>query len=507
MPSLFELASAITDTDTDSDTMTMTARIVPFGVEVPYGDRILTFARGEIRYPEAVPLSVDHARTVSARVGVMSRHFETDDGAYAEFRIADTQAGRELRELMLLEAVRDVSIGIYLDDDGPGGDLDHVSIVQRARFGAAADPSRVLSVHDERNPTMPAEPITIEPAAAPTEYDDAEIVADVADLAERVDRIDAAVTAEAPPPGTVGDFVRAVMLGDETEARRLAQFALASDTTTTAAGVVPDYLSSEILSIVDTTRPFVASFQNDPIGDAGMSVVYPEVTQKPAVGKQATENTEVASQAMTIATKSYDLETFAGANQVSLQLVERSQPSFVTALFRDFAGEYAIATEQEAVTVALAAITQTQLLADASADASATIAALAAANTQVIDGVRRPSTAVWCGSTRWEQFLSLVDSTGRPLVTWPGGEPSNAFGTADLASMEGRISGLRLRLVPNMGAEDMIQGWAGAAANLESSPQQLRALQVSTLAWELGVYGLYQFAVKYAAGFVKYTVA
>ena len=72
--------------------------------------------------------------------------------------------------------------------------------------------------------------------------------------------------------------------------------------------------------------------------------------------------------------------------------------------------------------------------------------------------------------------------------------------------MEGNLSGLRIRLVPNMVATDMIQGWSGGAANLEQNPQQLRALQVATLAWELGVYGLYKFAVKYPLGFVKYTL-
>jgi len=105
-------------------------------------------------------------------------------------------------------------------------------------------------------------------------------------------------------------------------------------------------------------------------------------------------------------------------------------------------------------------------------------------------------------------LLSLVDTAGRPLVTWPGGDPNNAFGLGSLSVMTGSLSGLTLVLVPNMPlATDMIMGWAGAAANLEQSPQQLRALQVDTLSWELGVYGLYQFATKYAAGFVEFTLA
>jgi hypothetical protein len=237
-----------------------------------------------------------------------------------------------------------------------------------------------------------------------------------------------------------------------------------------------------------------------------MSVVYPLVTQKPVVENQAAEGGEVGSQEFNIGTVSYDLLTYAGANRVSIQLVERSQPSFVEALFRELAGQYAIVTEQAAITAALAATTQVQVLADFSADAALTIAALAAANTQVIDGVRRPATHVWVGSTRWEEFLALVDSTGRPLVTWPGGDPSNAFGLSSLSVMTGSLSGLQLVLVPNMGAQVAIMGWAGGAANLEQNPVQLRSQQVSTLDWELGVYGLYQFAEKYPAGFVEFTL-
>jgi len=335
-------------------------------------------------------------------------------------------------------------------------------------------------------------------------YDDSDLRAEVLRLTDQIDVLENRVVDE-PPPGDIHDFVLATMRGDEA---RIQEFALASDTTTTAAGVVPDYLSGEIISIIDTARPFVASFQNDPIGAAGMSVVYPLVTQKPTVAVQAVENTEVETTAFTIGTSSFDLATYAGANRSSIQLIERSQPSFVQALFAELAGAYAIATETAAITTALTAVTQVEILADASTDAAATIAAFAAANTQVVDGVRRPATHVWCGSTRWEQLLTLVDTAGRPLVTWPGGGPSNAFGLGSLSAMTGSLSGLTLVLVPNMpDAADMIMGWAGGAANLEQSPQQLRALQVDTLSWELGVYGLYQFATKYPAAFVEFTVA
>jgi len=477
-----------------------TARLVPFGVKAPYGAGTVEFHQGSLSVDGTVPLTVDHSDSVLDRVGVMVKHFETKDGAFGEFQLSDTDAGRTMRTLLLDGAVTDVSVGVRVDSDDDGvmfGELDHVSLVSHGRFGKTENPSKVLVVHDDKEPFMGEEKVETDPVVE--KFDDSELKAEIVRLSDTIDAMENKVIDE--PRATFGEVALAMALGED-----LAQFALATEDTTVAAGVVPDFLSSEIISVIDTVRPFVASFQSDPIGSAGLSVVYPEVTAKPSVAIQATENIEVDSTQMVIGTQSWDLQTHAGANKVSIQLIERSSPSFMAAYFAELAGVYAISTETTAIADALTAITQTQVLADASTDAAATIAALAAANTQIINGVRRPATDVWVGSTRWEEFLSLVDGNGRPIVTWPGGSPSNAFGTASLAVMVGNISGLRLRLVPNMAATEMIMGWSGGAANLEENPTQLRVQHVDTLSVDAGVYGLYKFATKYPDAFVEFTV-
>jgi len=482
------------------DEGSFTARLVPFGVEAPYGAGVVEFQMGSLEYGSSTPLTVDHSDSVFDRVGVMVKHFESKDGAYGEFQLSDTEAGRTMRTLLLDGAVTDVSVGVRVDSDDEGvmfGELDHVSLVSHGRFGRTENPSRVLAVHDDKEPFMGEE--KVETAPVVEQFDDSELRAEIVRLSEQVDTMENRVVSE--PTVTFGEVALAMALNQPLE-----EFQLATEDTTVAAGVVPDYLSSEIVSIIDTTRPFVASFQNDPIGSAGMSVIYPQVTQKPSAGIQASELDVVNSTQMIVGTQTWNLRTHAGANQISLQLIERSSPSFMSAYFAELAGVYAISTETIAIADAFAAVTQQQLLADASTDAAATIAALAAANTQIINGVRRPATDIWVGSTRWEEFLSLVDAGGRPIVVWPGGNPGNAFGTASLSVMTGTISGLRLTLVPNMGATDMMMGWAGGAANLEQSPTQLRVQQVDTLSIEAGVYGLFRHATKYPTAFVEFTL-
>ena len=199
---------------------------------------------------------------------------------------------------------------------------------------------------------------------------------------------------------------------------------LADDTTTTAAGLVPDYLCSDIIGLINNSRPFVDSIASDPIGPYGMSVVYPKVVQRPDVNVQATEKTQVTSQAMDIDPITVDLITYAGASDVSLQLVERSQPSFLDRLFAELAGMYAERTDAAAAAAVVTAVdaltTNEAVVADLGASASATWAAFATAAGVIAAAVKRPADTVWLGTTRFTQMMKLVDSGVGPWSYPPG---------------------------------------------------------------------------------------
>jgi HK97 family phage major capsid protein len=283
----------------------------------------------------------------------------------------------------------------------------------------------------------------------------------------------------------------------------LEQYALADDTTTTATGLVPDYLSSEIIGLIDNFRPFVDSIPSDPVGPYGMSVVYPNVTTKPDVGVQAVEKTQVTSQAMVVGTKVVDLVTFAGASDVSLQLVERSQPSFLDRLFAELAGVYAQRTDAASIAAAKAAAVaagNVGVVANLGTSAAATWAAVAAGVAGIIADTKRAPTHMWISADRFGQLITLVDSSGRPLLTpVMGGTPGQ--GTADFTTFEFQYGGLRVIVDPHAAAGTALLGWNGAAATLELRPQQLRALQVDLLGLNVGVWGLFSTVIKYGGGF------
>ena len=518
---------------TEAKARSVTALLMPFGAVVEHEGRKVTFDKGSIDVGDGVPVNVDHDGSAPSRIGKLTRTYETDDGLFGEFTISETALGNDVRTLLLDGVITDVSAGVKIDQDREvlkdgvlhrAGSLDHLAVVGVGAFGSEG--SRVTAVHSKTD-DLEVEMAEKEKATPEVvEHTDelavevAELRSSIAELATNVGRIEV----DEPNPlerFTLDQVVKSMIVAqhrggpvaiegvDAGMAADIERYVLADDTTTTGAGLVPDFQSQEIISIVDTDRAYISEHPKDPIGSAGMSVTYPVVVTKPSVDAQATEKTEVDSTAMDIDTQSHALATVAGASDVSIQLIERSSPSFVQQLFREYAHVYSIDTETRAVAAAIVGAGDTAILADLGADAAVTQAAYLAANTAIIAGVRRPATHNFLAPDRWEQLLSLVDTTGRPLVaTTPGSERFNAPGVVVGNQMVGEYLGMKVVLVPDAAVGTcLIENVDRGVAILEQSPQQLRALQVDLLGWNLGLFAYFAAAVKYGAGLATLTLA
>ena len=351
-----------------------------------------------------------------------------------------------------------------------------------------------------------ADPVEMDAVAPVAAFDDSEIKSELVQLADRIDTFENRVTDEPPLFADFAEYV-AVLTGNDPDGK-MAKFALNSETTTTGAGVVPDFLSQEYISIIDTSRAFLGNIQNDPIGSVGMSVVYPAAGATTAtVAVQATENVEVASTANPVTTLSVDLLTYAGANLVSIQLLQRSQPDFVNILLRELASSYASVTDAASIAVAVAAVGDTAILADLGADAAATFAAFSLANTVIIAGVRSPADTVWLAPDRWAQLNSLVDSDGRPLLVFGANGPMNAQGQSAFSTTVAQYHGWTVRLDADAATGSCLIAWSPSYANLELNPVEISAQVVSTLSTEVGIWGLQAPVVKYPDGTYSLTLA
>ena len=125
----------------------------------------------------------------------------------------------------------------------------------------------------------------------------------------------------------------------------VVEAALADATTTTAAGLVPTRFLTEVIAVLDDSRPFIDSIDRDALPADGMDFKIPRRTQAPSVAEQAAEGDEVSSTAFTLDYLTVDVKTFGGGQRISRQLIERSDPAFLDRLIIEMAAQYAQATD------------------------------------------------------------------------------------------------------------------------------------------------------------------
>lgn len=471
-------------------------------------------------------------------IGHIAAVEDRPDGAHATLRIAETPEGLRTLALVRNGTTRAVSIEFSpLEDaaDAPG----QVTRVRARLDGVAFAPhaahdSPILAVRQEPAVTIiqpelpipapapapvaapPAVPVPpapapavappSPPAAPPVVLDEgARARAAAATLAGATAPPSPAVVRAGAPFESLGHFVRAVAAHDpvaETFAR-----ALAVNITSENTGVVPPSWVGEVFGLVAAARPTWAAFRSRPLPPTGMTINYPTVTSRPDVDKQATEKTEIASNKFTIAPTGTPVETFAGGENVSLQLALRSDPSYVDALWRAFAMEYAGKTNTAFIANMASKIAQTVTVAGtapAVGTAAAWWAAFVAGAGMVMRGAYMPPDVVVMSTDVWELLAGFVDTDGRPIFPTGINGPSNAAGQTALSG-PGNLGGIRWIVDPWAPTDFAAIAWSGAAELMESpgAPLRLEANEPSILGKEVAVYGFVATAFPWPLGIAR----
>lgn len=189
---------------------------------------------------------------------------------------------------------------------------------------------------------------------------------DQAGLMERIDKLEARAqqdtSATLPDPKADisvprrGDWMQAALtLMDGGDLRADQKRSLADNISDDNPGFVPVVYSNDLIGVIDQTRPFIQTTRSIDMPDNGLQISYPRITQRPSVAEQTSEKTEVSSRKVTTDRITADVRTFAGAGDISIQLLRRSSPSFLDAFLELLAEQYAIVTEDAAVDALLAA--------------------------------------------------------------------------------------------------------------------------------------------------------
>jgi len=454
------------------------------------------------------------------------------DAQYGTFRVAKTARGDEVLALAAEGIVKGASVEW---GEVPGGTKTEThngrrkSVITRARMGGVSTTYRpaykeagVVAVRsDHKEDAVMAEDQAAVAAPAPEQPDITPVlntfgdqlgsmlnrVTDdfgerIASLEERARSAFVLPTESAQPPAvTMGEWTKTVfqlLTGDRipNEHMRTVQDLITTDN----AGVVPEAFISEIRGVIDASRPFMETTRRLPTPSAGTSLRVPKITQRPTVAEQTSEKTELSSQKTIIGSDTFEVQTYGGVGDLSLQLLKRSDPSFLDLYVRLLGEAYAIETDDEAVHSLIDAIGNV-----ASANAlDPNALSLGSAYQTSFDAIRRPPDTIWLSTEALAAFIDAkADGTNAPLYS----TITNQMTAAN--PIQGSISGLRVVHVPALDTHGAyaIVGPSSGFAWAEDGTYTLQVDVPSKAGRDVALVGMVWFVPWYPDAFSLYNVA
>ena len=461
---------------------------------------------------------------------------ERDDGPHATFKVANTQAGDETLALAAEGIVTGVSIEFR---ELPGGtdfekrngrrtrvhkrvQLMAASITHRPAYGEQAAVLAVRSQSEgdaQMGEAQETAPVAATEAAAPPQITNVVDLDPLKQLLEkrfgafedsfrdRIERIETRAAQDIEIPGRVekpgphkGSWFQVVlnmMAGERVSERDLQTRELAELITSDNAGVVPPTYSQELIGIIDPSRPFLDSTRRLPTPDSGMALILPRIVTRPTVGIQAIEKDELTSTETSITSATFNAVTKGGAGDISLQLLRRSSPSYLSLYLELLAEAYAIDADDEAVDALLAetAVVEGGFLEPQNTDLGA-----AWANAMAVSRRLSPD-RIWLSTAAVAAFIDAKASgTNAPLYSNLEANFTAGGGTG------GTISGLRPVHVPALDDEsvDIIVGPSRGFAWAEDGTFTLQVDVPAKAGRDVALVGILWFAPLYPAAFTSY---
>lgn len=252
-------------------------------------------------------------------------------------------------------------------------------------------------------------------------------------------------------PSFFADLFNAQTYGDPAAQQRLARHMAEAEVEQRAigTGATPGFVPPEYLGDLFAAFPRAGSvvpnlvFRTQ-LPDTGMTVTVPRVTTGPAVAAQATENTAVQNTDAAATNLTVNVNTIAGQQVVSRQLVERSNPSVDQMLFAELARAYFTELDNQMLNGSGAGGTHlgvrnvAGINAVSYTDASPTLPEL---TPKIADAAQRVQSNRFTGPTavimhprRWGWCTAAIDTNNRPLVT-----PSTNAGPTNAAGVQTSI--------------------------------------------------------------------
>jgi len=487
----------------EADTREVVGIAVPYGQVADIGAYQEKFAPGAIRSVEDVKLFWQH----SEPIGKILEGRDTEAGFEIRAMISDTPRGQEAYTLLKDGVINKFSVGFMPVEQTREGslvtrtlvDLKEVSLVSFPAFQGA-------NVAEVREESTVAEVVADSIRTKETNMSE-NMELDVRAVQDEVAEIRRELELVKTPAISVstegkfrsqGEYAKALVSGDS-DAVELFRAATSADVALRPAFV------GFVNSLINSGRPTLAAFSMAALPATGLSVEYAKInTNTIAIGKQTTENTALSTGDVALSTVSVSVSTYGGYVKLSKQAVERSTVNYLDVAFQAMSLAYAKKMNTDFVAV-LAALNFTGKTVDASAlTAAGVVGAIADAAAMIYVNTGLSPEFIVCGTIAYKRLVSVVDTSGRPVVTQDGAGVNN-IGSANVPGLKGSLLGLPIIVDPSISDKVAYIANSLALTTYESAgnPARLSTSDVTTLSDFYSVYGYAAIATPFEGAIVK----
>ena len=509
METLYIEASSI---ECNEDRREISGKIVPLGTGEVGNTNLgaYTFEAGSIEVGDVSKIKLLSQHDMKKPIGRMIAAETRADGIYATFKLSRSTSGNDALVMAQEGLVTGLSIGAEIISSKPSRDghtvvsaakLKEVSLVTEPAFKSA----QILEIAAEE--IIPAEETktnteseTVVEETTPVEATPVEAAAveaarpTISAMAYSKPRLDFSATKH------LEMSIQAAM-GSE-DAR---QYLAAAADTTDNAGLVPTrQLSTVINGLANSTRSNIDAISRGALPDAGMSFQIPKITQMPGVTVEA-EGGTIEDVDQNAAFITVDVKKYAGQQTFSVELLDRSNPIFVTELMNNLAAQYAKVTDTAVNAAIISGATADATTVATYPTAAELLGFVARGAASVYNGTQGFARNIIANTSQWSNIMTLADN-GRPIYN--AQVPQNAGGVVAPTSVRGNVAGLDLYVTANTASTTDTDGSMlivnpDAYTWYESPTYQLRVDVVATGQVNIAMYGYGAIATKIGAGAFK----
>jgi HK97 family phage prohead protease len=506
METLYIEASSI---ECNEDRREISGKIVPLGTGEVGNTNLgaYTFEAGSIEIGDVSKIKLLSQHDMKKPIGRMTAAETRADGIYATFKLSRSTSGNDALVMAQEGLVTGLSIGAEIISAKPSRDghtvvsaakLKEVSLVTEPAFKSA----QILEIAAEE--IIPAEETKKESETVVEETTPVEATPVEAAAVEAARPTITAMAYSKPrfdfsAPKQLEMTIKASLGSDEAR-----EYVRAAADTTDNAGLVPTrQLTTVINGLANNTRSAIDAISTGVLPDAGMSFEIPKITTLPTVAETAEagtpSNTDQASSYVTVTVKKY-----AGQQQFSVELFDRSSPLFITELMNNMAAQYAAATDKAVYSALASGATADSTTLTTYPTASELLGFVSRGAASVYTNTQGFAKNILMNTSQWANLMTLNDS-GRPI--YAAAQPQNAGGVVGPTSIRGNVMGLDLYVSANVATsentdkDDSILIINPTAYTWYESPTyQLRADVIASGEILVAMYGYGAIATKIGAG-------